>query len=307
MTVPDAAVQAPLDDDLLTLDVADTLRRGGVMPQTETGDGDVVARLQALYAQQGLRLDARLAVAGAAAAADGRFVHRPARGPLAGLARLYVGRGRWGPPLAAVALVLVVGIAAYYLGYRPYRASQRQQARLELTQNLPAEMDALYQTIFNETKVTAAATQAADIRDKGKAAAEKGDRAGADRAVADLTALRDRLEENFTLRIADRDGIKPGFWTFPRSNTEATNYYIVVEAVDAQGNVLSLPITSEDTGKTQVVDHWGLRVPQSVYDAVIADKDNNGVISHGLVGFKQDGFLDIDYAIPNLGGTLTEW
>src|SRR6185312_5915732 len=99
--------------------------------------------------------------------------------------------GRWGPPLAAVALVLVVGIAAYYLGYRPYRASQRQQARLELTQNLPAEMDALYQTIFNETKVTAAATQAADIRDKGKAAAEKGDRAGADRAVADLTALRD--------------------------------------------------------------------------------------------------------------------
>lgn len=305
--MPPAAVPAPLDDELLVMDVADTLRQAPLAGPGAADDGETIARLKALYAQQGLLLDDRLAAAGAAAAASGRFVHRPAQGPLAGLARLYVGRGRWGPPLAALVLVLVVGLAAYYFGYRPYRASQRQQARLELTQGLPAEMDALYRTIFNETKVTAAATQAADIRDKGKAAAEKGDRAGADRAVADLTALRDRLEENFTLRIVDRDGVRPGFWTFPRNNTEATNYYIVVEAVDAQGNVLSLPITSEETGQTQVVDRWGLRVPETVYDAVIADKQDDGVISHGLVGFKQDGFLDIDYAVPNLGGTLTQW
>ncbi len=168
-------------------------------------------------------------------------------------------------------------------------------------------MDALYQVIFNETKVQSAATTADDLRNRGKDAAKMGDRAAAERAVADLTALRQKLEQAYTLRVVDRDGVRPGFWTFPPNNSEATNYYIVVEAVDADGKPLSLPITSESTGVTQTVTQWGLRVPQPLYEAVMADKQDNGVIDHGLVGFKQDGFVDIDYVVPVLGGAVTQW
>jgi hypothetical protein len=82
---------------------------------------------------------------------------------------------------------------------------------------------------------------------------------------------------------------------------------VVVEAVDSGGKTLSLPVTNEDTGRTETVNRWGVRVPEAVYDAVIADKADNGVIEHNLVGIKQDGFTDVDYTVPVLGGTLTQW
>jgi hypothetical protein len=239
--------------------------------------------------------------------AERRFVYAPPRGVAAALAGLYVTRRKWGPTAFALVLALAIGLGGYFFGYRPYQASLAEQAQLELSQHLPAQMDALYQTIFNETKVQTAADNAAALRDQGKAAAQRGDRAGAEAAIAQLSALRDQLEAAYTLKIVDADGVKPGFWTFPPNNSEATNYYIVVEAVDAAGNVLSLPVTSEDTGVAQTVSRWGLRVPQSVYEAVMADKQDDGTIEHNIVGFKQDGFLDVDYAVPVLGGTLTQW
>lgn len=307
MTMPEAADAASLSAELLVMDVANTLRHGVDMPSGASGD-TLVKRLRAIYLQQGIELSDDVLRDGIAASTEGRFAYAPPRGGLGPLlARAYVARQKWGPPVFALALALAVGLGAYFFGYRPYRASQSEQARLELTQGLPAQMDALYQTIFTETKVQSAAADADDLRNAGKAAAARGDRAGAERAIADLTALREKLEQAYTLRVVDRNGVKPGFWTFPPNNSEATNYYIVVEAVDPGGHVLSLPVTSEDTGQTQTVDHWGLRVPQSIYDAVMSDKQDDNVIQHGLVGFKQYGFTDVDYVVPVLGGAVTQW
>ena len=168
-------------------------------------------------------------------------------------------------------------------------------------------MDSLYQTIYNETKVQTAVADAEEYRTRGKAAAASDDRAGAESAVASLTALRDLLREDYTLRVVSRDGVKSGFWTFPTSNTEATNYYVVVEAMGADGKALSLPIANEETGKTETVSMWGLRVPQAVYDSVSADKQDDGIVEHNVVGVKQFGFTDIDYVIPVLGGAVTRW
>jgi hypothetical protein len=307
MTMPEAADAASLSDEMLIMDVADTLRHGIDLPAGASGEA-LVGRLRAIYLQQGIEASDTVFREGIAAAADARFVYAPrTRGAGRALARLYVARHKWGPPVFALALALVVGLSAYFFGYRPYRASEAERARLELTQDLPARLDGLYQTIFNETKVQSATTDADELRNRGKEAAAKGDRMSAERAVADLEALRDQLRQTYTLRVVDRDGVKPGFWTFPPNNSEATNYYIVVEAVNGSGNVLSLPVTSEDTGETRTVDRWGLRVPQAIYEAVMADKQDDGVIQHSLVGFKQDGFIDIDYAIPVLGGALTQW
>ena len=304
----EAATAAPLDELTLTADVADTLRHGiGVPVDPAAPPGpEAIEALRALYARIGIEADEAVLREGFAAFADGRFGHTPARGPQALLARLYVARGKWAPAVFAVLLALAVGLGGYYLFYRPYRDAQMAAAQRELTEILPARMDALYQQIFNETKVQSAADDAAQLRDRGKSAAAHGDRTAAEQAVTDLTALRDTLGLAYTIEVDDRDG-KPGFWTFPPNNSEATNYYIVVDAVDPQGKPLSLPITSEDTGRTSTVTHWGLRVPQAVYDAVMADKADDGVVERKLVGIKQDGFVDVDYAIPVLGGALTQW
>jgi len=311
MSMPEAADAAPLDDEMLVMDVADTLRHGidiPVAPVPSPADQVLIERLRALYLQQGIEAPEAVLSEGIAAMADRRFVYAPPRPSLAtSVARLYIGRQKWGRPVLAVALALAIGLGGYFFGYLPYRDAEAEKARLELSQDLPAQIDDLYQAIFNETKVQTAADDAIAMRDRGKAAAQKCDRAGAERAVADLTALRDQLEAVYTLQIVDKDGVKLGFWTFPPNNSEATNYYIVVEAVDADGNVETLPVTSEDTGVTQDVVRWALRVPQAVYDAVVADKQTNGFVEHKVIGHKVDGFTDVDYLVPVLGGALTQW
>jgi hypothetical protein len=101
--------------------------------------------------------------------------------------------------------------------------------------------------------------------------------------------------------------VQSGFWTFPEVNTDATNYYIVVEAIDPDGEALTLPILNEESGETEEVAMWGVRVPESVYNAVAADKQDDGIIQANEVGRKSDGFLDVEYQIPVLGGAVTRW
>lgn len=295
---------APLPGAMLAMDVADTLRRDPELAQAD----DAVARLRALYETFGIAAPDEVLRDGIAAHREDRFAYAPpARGIGAVLARLYVLRRRWLPAAVAVGLMLAIGLGGYFLVYRPYLDSQIEEAQVDLASRMPAQMDALYQTIFEQTKVQQATAEAAELRDRGKDAARNGDRAGAQAAIDGLTTIRDTLEQDYTLRVVDRSNVKWGFWTFPENNTDATNYYLVVEARDPDGHALSLPVRDEQTGRTETVSIWGLRVPEEVYRAVEADKADDGIIQHTLVGAKDFGFLDPDYTVDVLGGAVTRW
>ncbi|MDP2782817.1 DUF6384 family protein, partial [Devosia sp.] len=111
----------------------------------------------------------------------------------------------------------------------------------------------------------------------------------------------------YTLRVVNRADEQSGFWTFPEINTDATNYYLVVEALDADGQTLSLPILNEETGATETVSIWGVRVPEAVYDAVVADKRDDGIIQNNEIGRKSYGFIEVNYNVPVSGGAVTRW
>jgi hypothetical protein len=81
----------------------------------------------------------------------------------------------------------------------------------------------------------------------------------------------------------------------------------VVEAIDAHGAALSLPILNEENNQTETVNVWGIRVPEAVYRTVEADKRDDGIIQHNIVGIKQFGYLEPDYLIQVLGGAVTRW
>jgi hypothetical protein len=306
------AEKAPLNDLMLAMDVVDTLRHNQDLVARELNgearEAQLIEKLRALYHQQGIEVSDTILKEGVAALGESRFAYTPPKpGPGVTLAKLYVARKRWMPAALAVVLMLVIGLGGYFLVYRPYRDAQVEQARIELAQTLPAEMDALYQTIFDETKVQQASNDAAAIRDRGKVAAREGNRAGAETAIADLTALRDTLRQEYQLMVVSREGVKSGFWTFPEINTEATNYYVVVEAIDARGQAVSLPVRNEENGETETVSMWGVRVPESVYRSVEADKTDDGIIQRNLVAIKQFGFLEPDYVVQVLGGAVTRW
>jgi hypothetical protein len=307
-----ADVAPPLDDVMLAMDVVDTLRHRQDLVERELDAGSrekqLIDKLRDIYRDQGIEVPDRILKEGVDALSQSRFAYTPPPPSLSvGLARLYVARRKWGPAALALALVLIIGFAGYFLVYRPYQQGQVEAARLELAEQLPAEMDALYATIFNETKVQQAVVDAEEIVARGKTAAAEGNRQGALEALAGLIGIRDQLRQEYNLRVVNRPGVQSGFWTFPEINTEATNYYVVVEALDPEGSALTLPIVNEETGQMERVDIWGLRVPENVYRSVEADKRDDGIIQRNIVGIKQYGFLETTYTVPVLGGAVTRW
>ncbi|MDB5622641.1 MAG: hypothetical protein JWR39_1204 [Devosia sp.] len=312
MSIVGATAPAPLDEVMLAMDVVDTLRHRQDLAVRElegvTREQQLIDKLREIYRHQGIEVPDHILKEGVAALAESRFVYDPPKPGLGTtLARLYVSRKSWGKPLGALLVAILVVAIGYFGAWRPYQSSQAEQARVELSEGLPAQMDVLYQTIFEETKVQQAVMDAEALRTRGKTMAAEGDRAGAEDAVARLTALRDLLRQQYTLRVVNRPDQQSGFWTFPESNTAATNYYIVVEALDVDGKALSLPVLNEETGTTETVPVWALRVPEAVYNAVAADKRDNGIIEANEVGRKSDGFMQVEYNVPVLGGALTRW
>ncbi len=306
------AETAPLDDVMLAMDVVDTLRHNQDLVTRELSESDrekqLIDKLREIYRQQGIEVSDQILKEGVAALNESRFVYTPPKPGLGTtLARFYVARKRWFPAVATLVVLAAIVAGGYFLAYLPFQASQVEQARHELQVALPGRMDAVYQSIFEETKVQAASNRADELRTRGKALAAEGDKAGAEQALTDMTAIRDTLRQVYDLKIVNREGVKSGFWTFPEINTAATNYYVVVEALDEHGKALSLPILNEENGQTETVNIWGVRVPESVYRTVEADKRDDGIIQGNTVGLKQYGFLDVDYTVPVLGGAVTRW
>lgn len=307
-----SAEKAPLDEVMLAMDVVDTLRHRQDLVERELAgearEQQLLEKLRDIYHQQGIEVSDAVLREGVKALAESRFSYSPPKPSFAtSLARLYVSRKRWGPATLAILLVLIVGLGGYFLAWRPFQDAQAEQARIELSEGLPRQMDALYQTIYVETKVQQAVTEADAIRNRGKAAASEGNRAQAQQAIADLTALRDRLRAEYTLRIYSKEGERSAFWRVPDINPNATNYYLIVQAIGSDDKPLTLPIINEETGKTENVDTWGIRVPESTYRAVENDKRDDGIIQRSTLGLKEYGFLDLDYTMPVLGGAVTKW
>ncbi len=312
MSTMSSEMAPPLDEVMLAMDVVDTLRHRQDLVQRELQgterERQLIEKLKDIYHQQGIEVPDHILREGVAALDQSRFTYTPPAPSLKVLlALLYVRRDGWGRWVLALFIALLLGIGGYFLVYRPYMAQQQAAAALELSEGLPAQMDALYQAIYEETKVQSAVTRADDLIAKGKAAAKDGDRETATKALRALTDIRDTLRLSYIVRVVNRPGEQSGFWTFPEINTEATNYYIVVEAIDDDGHRLTLPILNEETDQVEDVATWGLRVPEAVYRAVASDKRDDGIIEHNIVGRKQYGFLDIDYSVPVMNGAVTRW
>ena len=303
---------APLDEVMLAMDVVDTLRHRQDLATRELAgvsrEQQLIDRLREIYHQQGIEVPDHILKEGVAALQESRFVYDPPKPGLGtSMARLYVGRERWGKPVGAVLVALLVLSVGYFGVWQPYQRGQAEQAQIALSEGVPTRLDALYESIFEETKVQKAVVQAEALRRRGKAFAAEGNSLAAEKAVTDLTALRDQMRQEYILRVVNRPDLQSGFWTIPEVNTAATNYYIVVEALDADGNALELPVLNEENGQTEVVASWGVRVPESVYDSVSNDKRDDGIIQNNEVGRKANGFLDVEYNLPILGGAVTRW
>jgi Tfp pilus assembly protein PilN len=289
---------------MLAMDVVDTLRHRQLLVErelnTEAREQTLIKRLREIYAAQGIDVPDHVLAEGVAALDEERFVYTPPEpGWRVTLAHLYISRGTWGKALLAI-LAMIIAVAIVYTTM----ISGPQQRRLAA---LPGELATQRQAIIELTEVPEARERAQQYLVQGQAALREEDADAAGKAVVSLKELRAQLEHEYTVRIVSRPGESSGVWRMPDVNTDARNYYVIVEAVTADGSTLTLPVRNEEDGKIYKVNKWALRVSEQLYEQIAADKSDDGIIQQRDFGVKRRGQLTPDYAMPTTGAALTDW
>jgi hypothetical protein len=176
-------------------------------------------------------------------------------------------------------------------------------AQLETLQQLQAAL----QEVKAEAKVAEVVARAQQSYADGLAALRHNDGQKTQVALNALQTLRMQLVQEYTLRMVSRPGEASGVWRVPAHNPRARNYYVIVEAVAPDGNVLTLPIRNEEDGQTYSVSKWGLRIPEQVFARIRADKEDDGIIQNWRAGVKHRGAMEPEYVIPTRGEAITRW
>ena len=114
-----------------------------------------------------------------------------------------------------------------------------------------------------------------------------------------LVFARQALE----LRVVDRYGVKSGvercydqaLCNQGGDSLQGKSWYLVVEAVDAAGNPISVPVTSSETGESRWASYFGVRVSQAEYLKVKEDKLSDGHIDDLAMGSKPANMLSLKF------------
>ena len=297
---------------MLAMDVVDTLRHReqlvGAELDSEGRKADLIKRLREIYHAQGIEVPDHILEDGVKALEERRFLYEPPEDSLGvKLARIYVSRGRWWKQVTAAGVALFAGLGFYQFGVAgPKRA---EAARLETALNvtLPGDLASLrdrVQTLAISDEVDAIAES---YYQDGIAAVERKEAAEAEMSLAELQVLQDDLSSVYNVRIRYRGGADSGFTRVPDENPGARNYYLIVEAVARDGEVLSVPVSSEEVDARARVKRWAQRVDQATFNRVIEDKRDDQIIQNDVIGKKEPGVLEPEFNVPTPGGAILEW
>lgn len=294
----------PLEDLMIAMDVVDTLRhRQGLVERELDAEGRrdrLIARLREIYTAQGIEVTDAVLEEGVRALEEDRFRYDPPTESFAiRLAKLYVHRRRWGKPLLLALLLGLAGWTAYFFLVT--------QPRDERTAALPLRLETAYAEIDRAARSDQARERAQALQAQARLALSDGDLDRASSEIARLEQLHRQLVQTYDVRIVSRPNENSGIWRVPDANPDARNYYLIVEAVDGKGQILRLPIASEENRAVREVRRWGVRVDEETFEAVAADKRDDGIIQNYIIGRKVAGELEPDYVIATTGATITEW
>jgi hypothetical protein len=313
-TAAAAAKPQTLDDMMIAMDVVDTLRHREDLVRRELNEeereAELIARLKKIYHDQGIEVPDHVLADGVKALKESRFVYTPPPPSWKRtLLTVWAKRDTYGKRLGALVLVMAaVAWGYYFLVARPARLAQ-EQARVELTLTLPKALQQAHAEVLAIATDAAAKEKANALLADGEREVRAGNRAGASGIKGELVALRDELTREYTLTIVSRPGEPTAVWRLPprKLGSQARNYYLIVEAIGPGGRKLALPIRNEETGETETVTKFGVRVPEAVFDAVRKDKANDGIVQDNTFGVRRRGSLAVEYKMPFEGGFITKW
>lgn len=296
--------KAPLEDVMVAMDVVDTLRHQKDIADRELDTQGrrerLLSRLRDMYRSQGIEVPDSVLLQGIDALEQERFKYVPvASSWKTRVAHAWVSRRRWGRPIGLLSF-----IAALFWGV--YFAVEVLPER-QLKASLPTEIERTLRSIERVSKVPDIADQAQSLAEIGYQSIKSDKLDQASSTLEQLKDLREMLISIYKIRVVSRPNENSGIWRVPPNNSDARNYYLIVEAVDAKGHVLELPILNEENNKRKRVSTWGLRVNEDTFYAIASDKQDDGIIQNNIVGIKNTGFVAPEFSVPTTGATITEW
>ncbi len=173
--------------------------------------------------------------------------------------------------------------------------------------DLSGQVEQQHQAIKKLAQDPEAQSQARRIYQRAQGYQQARDVPHLEQTATELMLLGIALEQEYEVRIVSKPGVKSGIWRYPHDNPGAKNYYLVVEAIGADGAPISLSITSEEDQITRTVNMFGERVTEAAYEKVKNDKLDDGIIQQNVVGRKQRGYLKPEYdaSFSVQGGRIT--
>ncbi len=293
-----------LDDVLLAMDVVDTLRhRVSVVDaelNAEKREQQLIDRLKEIYGAQGISVPDRILKDGVKALEEQRFVYKPPENTFGvKLAKLYVSRKKWAP----AAMTFTGAIAALVVGWQVFWAIPQANE----WSGMPAEITRLLEQGQGLAADPAVDAQLAGVAAEGQRAVANNNHGAARTQVDTLKSMNEKLAQEYDIRIVSRPDEDTGFWRQSEDRPNALNYFLVVEAVAPGGRILTVPVTSIETQKTDRVNIWAQRVAKETFDKVAQEKSASGVITNDILGHKARGELEPRFDMPTPGGAITEW
>ena len=301
-----------LDDIMIAMDVVDTLRHDRRIVERELDDEgrrtELIKRLKEIYRGQGIEVPDAILEEGVKALREQRFVYDPPKdGLVTSLARLYVTRRSWGRYVIGSVVGLGVVLGAWYFLFELPKARKAEALRTELSETIPNALTTNLNHVRELTSDEDLVSRVSALTSDGLKAAKSGDTKAARQTSETVTEIVERLRQRYTVRVVSRPGELSGLWRIPDSNPSARNFYLIVEAIDARGEVLELRILNEETNRRERAKTWAIRVPRDVLERVERDKSDDGIIQDAVVATKERGQLEPVWRIETAGGAITRW
>jgi len=296
--------KTPLEDVMVAMDVVDTLRHQQDVAARELDSESrrqrLLDRLRDMYLAQGIEVPDHVLKEGIEALEQERFQYQAV--PISWqtrLAGIWVSRGRWGKPFGFLAVLASVFSGVYVVNdVLPERA-----IRSGLPDQLQSSLAAIESTASDPDVIA----QARQRVTQAEQAIAREDFEAAKNVRDELHSVRDRLQRAYSIRVVSKPNQLSGIWRVPEVNQAGRNYYLIVEAIDRNNQVVELDILSEESNKRVRKKQWGLRVNETTFYKIAQDKKDDGIIQGNRVGEKRVGDLLATFSIPTTGATITDW
>ena len=281
---PSKTTDTKLNDVMLAMDIADTLRHHrfdteeGLSPDQKRIE--LINRLREIYTAQGIDVPEHVLIDGVLAFEQEKFTFQPPKKTFSlRLARLYVNRRKWLPLVLTLGFIFGMAGTINYLGFERPRQLEARETEVLLKQTLPAQIKNARDDVLSIAKTDDLKTHANQLYNLTARAINNGNKTEAIRNAQLLENYANELKMAYDIRIVYGNGRDSGFVRFNNDEREIRNYYLIVEGVLPNGDLAEILITSEEDSSRRRTQSWAVRVPKTVFDQIVDDKQDDQILS----------------------------